>query len=188
MKGKTIALGALSLAMAAAAVAAAETPARDLWIHVNVRDAAGGRVNVNLPVAVVEKVADLVPADARRSGHVRMGEHDLTAAQLREVWRTVKNGPDATYVTVDEKDSKVRVAKSGRYLLVRADDAAPNRSQVDVRVPVAVVEALLTGEGDELNVGAALRALARQGEGELVTVDDAKDTVRIWVDGAAESR
>jgi hypothetical protein len=188
MRGKTIALGILSLAMTAAAVVAAEAPARDLWLHVNVRETAGGRVNVNLPVAVVEKVADLVPVDARRSGHVRMGEHDLTAAQLREVWRTVKNGPDATYVTVDEKDSKVRVAKSGRYLLVRTDDSTPNRSQVDVRIPVSVVEALLTGEGDELNVGAALRALARQGEGELVTVDDAKDTVRIWVDGAAESR
>jgi hypothetical protein len=188
MKGKTITLGVLSLALAAAAVAAAEAPARDLWLHVNVHEAAGGRVHVNLPVAVVEKVGALVPADAHRSGHVRMGERDLSAAQLRDLWRSVKDGPDATYVTVDEKDSKVRVAKSGRYLLIRADDHAPRHSQVDVRVPIAVVEALLSGEGDQLNVGAALKALARQGEGELVTVDDEKDTIRIWVDGAAESR
>lgn len=191
MKRKTLALAGLLLIPAAAALAAAAErggPSRDLWLHVNVQEAAGGRVHVNLPVAVVEKVGALVPADAHRSGHVRMGERDLSAAQLRDLWRSVKDGPDATYVTVDEKDSKVRVAKSGRYLLIRADDHAPRHSQVDVRVPVAVVEALLSGEGDELNVGAAFQALARQGEGELVTVDDEKDTVRIWVDGAAESR
>jgi len=187
MQGKTMALAGLALTLAAGSLAA-EAPARDLWLHVNVREAAGGRVSVNLPVAVVEKVAALVPDDARHSGRVRMGDRDLSAAQLRDLWRAVKDGPDATYVTVDEKDGKVRVAKSGRYLLVRADGSHARRSQVDVRVPISVVEALLSGDGDELNVGAALQALARHGEGELVTVDDEKDTVRIWVDAAAESR
>jgi len=199
MKRKTLALAGLLLIPATAALAAAAATAsaaaaddraasRDLWLHVNVQEAAGGRVHVNLPVAVVEKAAALVPDDARHYGRVRMGRRDVSAAQLREIWRAVKDGPDATFVTVDEKDSKVRVAKRGGYLLFRADEARPGRSQVDVRVPIPVVEALLSGAGDELDIPAALQALARQGEGELVTVDDEKDTVRIWVDGVAESR
>jgi hypothetical protein len=189
MIGKTMAPLGLTLALAlttASLAAAAQEPA--LWLHVNVREAAGGRVNVNLPISVVEKVAALVPDGVQRSGRMRLGDRDVSAAQLRDLWRAVKEGPDATYVTVDEKDGKVRVAKSGRYLLVRAADPAPRRSQVDVRVPIPVIEALLSGDDDQLNVGAALQALARQGEGELVTVDNDQDTVRIWVDAAAESR
>jgi len=119
----------------------------------------------------------------------------MSAADLREIWRAVKNGPDATYVTVDEKDGKVRVAKSGSYLLIRSDGTASRHSargdqasQVDVRIPVAVVEALLSAGGDQLDVGAAIQALARQGNGELVTVNGDDDTVRIWIDAAAESR
>jgi hypothetical protein len=189
MRSKTMAMAALAVGtLTLAAAAAAREPARDLWLHINVHEAAGGRVHVNLPIAVVEKAAALLPDDAHRSGRLRMGDHEMSAAQLRDLWRTVKDGPDATYVTVDEKDSKVRVAKSGRYLLIRADDAAPKRSQVDVRIPVSVIEALLSRNDDQLDVGAAIQALARQGEGELVTVDDDHDTVRIWVDAAAESR
>jgi len=51
-----------------------------------------------------------------------------------------------------------------------------------------VIEALLSRNDDQLDVGAAIQALVRQGEGELVTVNDDHDTVRIWVDAAAESR
>jgi len=121
MKNRTkamaaLALGTLTLATLAAPAVAREV-ARDLWLHINVHEADGGKVHVNLPISVVEKAAALLPDDARRSGRVRMGDHEMSAAQLRDLWRTVKNGPDATYVTVDEKDSKVRVAKSGRYML-----------------------------------------------------------------------
>jgi len=188
MKSKTMAIAALALAMAGAGVLQAREQGKELWLHINVHEGTGGRVNVNLPISVVEKAAALIPDDARHSGRLRLDHHDMSAAELRDLWRAVKDGPDATYVTVDERDGKVRVAKSGGYLLIRADDPAPRRSQVDVRMPVAVVEALLAGSGDDLDVGAAVAALARQGEGELVTVNDDKDTVRIWVDAAAESR
>ncbi len=59
---------------------------------------------------------------------------------------------------------------------------------VDVKVPQAVVEALLSGEGDEIDLAAAIRALAARGEGELVTVDNKDAKVRVWVDQLAEAR
>jgi len=196
MKGKTLLVAALALALAGAVQAnEAKDPVRDLWLHVNVHEADGGRVNVNLPMSVVAKAAAFLPDDAQHTGRVRLGDRDMSAADLREIWRAVKNGPDATYVTVDEKDGRVRVAKSGSYLLIRSDGTASRHSargdqasQVDVRIPVAVVEALLSAGGDQLDVGAAIQALARQGNGELVTVNGDDDTVRIWIDAAAESR
>jgi hypothetical protein len=47
---------------------------------------------------------------------------------------------------------------------------------------MTVVEALLSGGKDELDILAAIRALARHGDTELVSVQDRKTTVRVWVD------
>jgi hypothetical protein len=97
------------------------------------------------------------------------------------------DGPDMTFVTVEDRGENVRVWKQGGYLMVEVREHG-DESTVDVRIPGSVVDALLSGEGDELDVAAALTALAAHGEGELVTVNDSRDRVRIWVDGSAEMR
>jgi hypothetical protein len=53
---------------------------------------------------------------------------------------------------------------------------------VDVSVPLTVVDALLSGGTDELDLVAAVRALGTLGDTVLVTVEDQKSKVRIWVD------
>ena len=58
---------------------------------------------------------------------------------------------------------------------------------VEVRVPLAVVDALLSGEGDSLDIRAAIEALAEHGEGELVAVSERDEQVRVWIDRTAES-
>ena len=60
-------------------------------------------------------------------------------------------------------------------------------ADVNVQIPSSVVDALLSGEGEELNFRAAIEALAAEGEGELVTVNDDDDRVRVWVDHIAEA-
>ena len=47
---------------------------------------------------------------------------------------------------------------------------------------MSVVEALLSGAKDELDLVAAVRALAAHGDTILVTVEDRKNTVKVWVD------
>jgi hypothetical protein len=55
--------------------------------------------------------------------------------------------------------------------------------KVDMRVPVPVVDALLAGSGDELDLRAALVAMQQQkGVGDVLTVNDNKTQVRIWID------
>ena len=123
---------------------------------------------------------------------------DLSVQDLRRIWREVQRQPDAAYVTIDEPHGKVRVARSGGYLLIRAADedrpdgsgrphAEPGR-HVEVRIPVPVVDALLQGGGDRFDLAAAIAALARTGEGELVTVNGGHETVRMWVDADSEGR
>jgi hypothetical protein len=179
-------------ALFAFALTAARVSATDLWLHVKVHDGKeDSHVTINLPLSMVEKASGLIPSDARNSGKIRLNDKEMDVAELRQLWNEVRNRPDATYVTVDEKDSKVRIAKRGDYLHILTEDRhkkGGGTENVEVKIPMDVVSALLSGQGDQMNVGAAIQALARRGEGELVTVNGDDETVRIWVDAASETR
>ncbi len=185
----------IALLLMGAAAAEAKT---DLWLHIKVHDGNDdSRVSLNLPLSVVEAAAPLIPEQARTAQSLRVDGRDISVQDLRHIWREVQRMPDATYITVDETRGRVRVARSGGYLLIREDRSASegdgNRhsgrgKNVEARIPVAVVDALLQGSGDRFDLAGAITALARNGEGELVTVNGDHETVRMWVDGDAEGR
>lgn len=186
---KTLSIALIALGLGAVQAAAANTD--KLWVHIHVRDAKDGVVSINLPVSVIDKMANVIPTDGQGKGNakLRFNEDEITVAELREIWNEVRRQPDATFITVDELDSKVRVAKKGGYLLVRSHDKTSGRNEeVEMKIPGTVVDALLSAPGEQLNVTAALQALARHGEGELVTVTGDGETVRIWVDSSSEGR
>jgi hypothetical protein len=56
------------------------------------------------------------------------------------------------------------------------------KSRVEVKIPMKVVDALFSAGKDELDVLAALRALSAHGDTELVSVKSDNDNVRIWLD------
>lgn len=179
----TLSLGALQ----ARAATAADT--ESLWIHIRVLDSKDGRVSINLPISVVERMGNVMPSDSKGNGKLRFHDEDITVSEMREIWNELRKHPDATFITVDEADSKVRVAKIAGNLVVRAHDRTAGRDeQVEMKIPGPVVDALLSAPGEQLNMGAALKALARQGEGEIVTVTGDGETVRIWIDSSAESQ
>ena len=77
------------------------------------------------------------------------------------------------------------MSKKGGILIVHVVDHEKNKTsptQVEVRVPMPVVEALLSSNGNELDVLAAVKALAHQSGSGLVSVEDGNEHVRIWVD------
>ena len=73
--------------------------------------------------------------------------------------------------------------KEGNHLMIHVvDKSGPKKSQVEVKVPMKVVEALLSAGKDELDLVAALHALGAQGDVELVSVKDSENTVKVWLD------
>src|SRR5207244_12404346 len=62
------------------------------------------------------------------------------------------------------------------------DKSASKKSQVEVKVPIKVIDALLSAGKDELDLVAALHALGAQGDTELVSVQDSENTVKVWLD------
>lgn len=186
---KFLPIALLTLGLGALQARAADTD--NLWIHIRVLDAKDGRVSINLPISVVERMGNVMPSDTgeKGGGRLRFNDEDITVSDLREIWADLRKHPDATFITVDEADSKVRVAKIRGNLVVRAHEKGSGRDeQVEMKIPGAVVDALLSSPGDQLNVGAAMKALARQGEGEIVTVTGDGETVRIWIDSSSESQ
>lgn len=180
----------LCAALLLAALVCLPATAADLWFHVTVQEEGGDNANVtlNLPISIVEKMLPLIPQDEMRDGRIVIDDQEFDAAKLRALWQEVSSSPDMTYVTVKTDNENVKVSKEGGYLIARTTEHSERGAQVHARIPLAVVDALLSGEGNTLNVQAALAALVAEGEGELVTVNDDRNQVRVWIDSRPEAR
>jgi hypothetical protein len=180
-------LAALLALPAATAVAQTGTP----WLHVRVEEARkSSKVHVNLPLSVVEAVLKSMPEMIEDHGRLRIGEHhQLKMADLRRVWKELNSVGDAELVSVESDDENVKVMRKGDLVQVlvdkkpRADKDGGERGgeQVRVEVPVSLIDALLSGEGDEVNIQAAVAELQKR-RGDIVQVHDDDSHVRVWID------
>ena len=174
---------AAALALVPASVAWAQTP----WLHVRVEEPKKEtKVHVNLPLTVVEAALSAAPEKFISNGkiHIHEGKHDLSIADMRKVWVQLKDAGNAEIVKVEGKKENVSVAREGDVIRVRVDklgDAEGEAEEVRVEVPVAVVDALFSAEGEELNIRVALAELQKL-RGDIVRVKDKDSTVRVWID------
>jgi len=172
------------------------------WIHVRVesKEDHGETVRVNVPVEMAAKVLPAISKDNFHDGKVRIDSGHTKDVDLRAILDAVRTSRDGEYMTVQGHDNDVRVAKSAGYLYIHVTDKsevvkaaakdgktgakapAAHESKVEIKVPMKVVDALLSAGKDELDIVAALKALSAHGDTELVTVKDDENTVRIWVD------
>jgi hypothetical protein len=160
--------------------------APELWLHVHVEEqgVGGETVRVNVPFSLIESVLPLVDHEHLKDGKVIIPSEAVGGElDLRQIWEAVRETKDGEFVRVQGPEENVRVAKSQGLLLV---EARSRDEKVDVRVPLEVVDALFSGDKDEIDVLAALRALERFPDHDIVTVDDGGTKVRIWVDGRQE--
>jgi hypothetical protein len=163
-----------------------EPASRDRWLHVRVDnpDSKEETVRVNIPLELAEKILPTINRDRLQSGKVKVDEIDCHGVDLHALLDAVRTSKDGEFVTVQNKDSDVRVAKQNNYFLVHVVDKhhSSKKSTVEVKIPMKVVDALFSGGKDELDLVAGLRALSAQGDTELVTVKDEENSVRIWLD------
>jgi hypothetical protein len=155
------------------------------WLHVRVisTNAKGETVRVNVPLELAEKVLPAIDHDRLHNGKVRIGCMDCDGVDIRTIFEAVRNSKDGEFVTVQSRDEDVSVMKKDGQLLVHVHDKKRSKdAQVEVKVPMKVVEALLSGSKDELDIVAGLHALAGQGDVELVSVKDDENTIRVWMD------
>jgi len=183
-------VGLLALSVLPAAQAVAQTGTA--WLHVRVEEAKeASKVAVNLPMAVVEAVLKASPDMIEKHGKIHFGDHHgMKMADLRQAWKALAQVGDAELVTVESEDENVKVMRKGDLVQVFVDKKAkPGKDgkpahggeEVRVEVPVSLVDAFLSGEGEEGNIQAAVAELQKR-RGDIVRVKDDDTHVRVWID------
>lgn len=182
---KILFAGLLVLMLSVAAQAASKE-----WLHVHVEDMNGAdgkdTVKVNIPISLVEAVLPLIEEKGIEGGKIQIHEKDFKVEDLRKVWNALKNEDDTEFVSIESKDANIKVMKEKGFLLVRSDEKSD--TTVDLKLPLQVVDAMLSGTGDELNLMAAVQALKNSGVKDFISVKDKNATVRVWIDDQNEVR
>jgi hypothetical protein len=173
----------LLAAIAVAAISTGAAAADDRWIHVRVDDNEGGRARVDIQVPI-GMVSGLLPVLNHRTaaGNLSFDDCDVKLDDLRTAWAAVRGAKDGQYVTVNDDDANVRIAKRGNLVLVNVDER-DGGARVRVKLPLPLVDAALS-RGDRIDLGAVVEALQAAPSGDLVTVEDGDTNVRIWIDAA----
>ena len=177
----TLGLSALLLAGAPPAAAQAKP-----WLHIQVEEAKGSKVHVNVPLSLVEVAMKAAPEPIFDEDHIRIGGRhgkSLRVSDARnKMWQELKAAGDTDFVTVRDEDEgeTVTVSRKGDLVQVRVD-GAKRGERVMVDVPIALVDALFSGDGEDLNLHGAIQELSKR-RGDVVRVEDKDDRVRIWID------
>ena len=183
--GSVVVMGLVVSALTAG-VTAQNEPEAQAWLHVQVEGEGdpGERVAVNLPLRAVSAVLAMAPEGMVSSdGQLRVPEeHGVTVSEIRRMWRELSAAGDSEFVAMERGDQSVRVERRGEQLQVRVTEADET---VEIDLPVVIVDALLSGEGETLNLAAALELL-RELRGDIVRVVEAQRQIRVWVDEQAE--
>lgn len=165
----------------------------DRWLHVRVinSDNKGEVVRVNVPLELAESVLPTINKDHLHNGKVTINQAHMDDVDMRALVSAIRAAKDGEYVTVQGGDQDVRVAKEGGRLLVHVKDKnhgeKAKASEVEIKIPMHVIDALLSAGKDELDLVAGLHALAAQGDTELVSVKSDESTVRVWLDSKNSS-
>lgn len=170
------------------------------WIHVRVesKDHSGETVRVNVPIEMAEKVLPAINKNNLHNGKIHISSAHMEDVDVRALLDAIRTSKDGEYVSVQGNENDVRVAKSNGFLYIHVTDKSGRKnsdakdsaakgslakeSKVEIKVPMKVVDALFSAGNDELDVVAGLRALAANGDSELVSVKDSENTVRVWID------
>ena len=179
MTGRFVRAAALAACLSLSAPMWAQTAN---WLHVEVNEGGekASKVNVNLPLSVAKVALGMAPKQFTYKAVEKLNDHDISIADLRKLWAEIKNAGNAEFVTVQEADETVRVARDGAWVRIRVDKTGEKAERVKVDIPISVVDALLSGDGESFNLLAAINEL-QGNSGDIVNVEDGDETVRVWI-------
>jgi len=181
--------------------ALAQAGSHGKWINVHVRQASEQTtVDVRLPLDFIALALDAVDTPEFRHGKMRLdfkhhdrdgdvksdGDGKARADQPDVNWVTLlkkmKDLPEGEYVKVDSPDAKISIKRAGGLFLIHVDEQKDEKTTVDVRLPVALLDAVSVDENQELDVKAFVAQLDKLETGDLVRVSGDDADVRIWVE------
>lgn len=158
------------------------------YLHVRVNNAVTHEVvRVNVPLSLAEKIIPAINKGKLHDGKVHIGKFKTDDVNLPQILDALKTAPEGEFVTVQQNDNDVRVAKEHGMLVVHVVDQH-SKENVDVTVPWEVAQALSSDvDENQLNIEAGIKALEKAGDVTLVSVVGKNENVRIWVDSSSSA-
>ncbi|HSE42359.1 MAG TPA: hypothetical protein VLH08_16455, partial [Acidobacteriota bacterium] len=138
------------------------------------------KVRINIPLSLVEVMVPLIEEEAIKDGNITINNKDFSTQELKKLWAAIKDEGDAEFLSVEKRGENVRVFTQGKFLMVQSTKDIEGK--VNIRIPLAIVDAMLSGSGDRLNLAAGVKALRDSGVRELVTVESDDAKVLVWID------
>ncbi|HRR26295.1 MAG TPA: hypothetical protein P5300_06340, partial [Acidobacteriota bacterium] len=132
---------------------------------------------------LAETVLPMLDVPELKSGKIKLNQREMSVSELRSLWAALKAQGEVPLVEVSSPEEEVRVTFKNGHLYVTSTESS--EKTVFVQVPAEVVDALLSGEGEELDLRAALAVLRNAPPRELVRVRDKDSYVRVWTDGSS---
>ena len=176
----TAPLVVMATLVASAATIGATQQETEAWVHVEVT--GNTDLSLNLPMAAVTALLALVPDSIVQDGEFQFGSsQQVPVGAIRDMWRELRAVGDVEFVTIENDGQDVRIAREGDTILVNVSNREGDADAVRVEIPVPVVDALLSGEGESLNIRAAIEELSTL-RGELVRVIESNNNIRVWID------
>jgi hypothetical protein len=133
---------------------------------------------------MVEAVVALLPEADLAESRIVLGDEEVTVAELRRRWRRLERHPRGI-VETGADGARTVYRRRGDLLLIETTDPRPGGGRTAVRLSAAIVDALLSGHGDRLDLAAAVGAQGTARDGQVVVVGD-EGRVEVWVDGVAD--
>ena len=156
--------------------------AQDQWLHLRVSGAEedGEKFNLNLPLATITALLPSLAEKGLAEGDINIKHGDLSVEDLRSMWNSLRGQGDFQIAEIQENDMHLQVAIEGDSLVARSVEGSAK--EINIQVPAVVVDALLSGEGDQLSLQAAVDALSQLGPTDMVTVSDGEKNIELWID------
>ena len=180
MKRKvTILVAVVALLVAPVAIADDETR----WVNVHVTEnSSNTNVEVHLPLNLVLTVLRNVDVENFHHGHVDLELDEDMDIDFPEILKAVKDAPDGKFVTVTSDEADVNVRKEGGTLYINVNQKEDEMAQVEVTMPMEMMDALSFGEENTVDVVALLNSFDKLPNGTLVKVTSEEANVRVWIE------
>jgi hypothetical protein len=173
------------------AVSMVTVPARagDLFLHVDVQELEdGAHIQVNLPVALVEKGIGLMPRPFEIEGRITVGDWRLSRSDLERLHAAVRELEPRAETTLRIGGRKVDATLDRDQVVVDARARHWWDEEIHLSIPFVVLEAFLAGPSEGLDLVAGLHALAQREGTIVIEDDDALSRARVWVDAESDAR
>lgn len=169
---------------------AAPLAASDLWFHLRVDDERHQRstIRVNVPLSVVGRVAQFIPARHARHCSIDVEGDSFDYSEMRSLVLQTLQAAEGETFALRRDDATVLAVREKNGIKLFFHDHHRSADHVEISVPADVAAAMSRSEHPKTGLKAAIAAVASRGTGEVMTVRAEDKTVTMWIDRVPVSR